>query len=189
MNFRVILTCIVITFALLSCGENAVNPPDSSSSLSKGRFEIVPPGLVELTDEEIAGLIHARQEEKVARDVYTRLYEEWGEEFIANIMLSEQKHMDAVKRMLTKYEIEDPVVDDGIGQFTDPYFTDMFNDLVASGTASEEGAIEAGIIIENSSITFLEHELSYVTAKNLVRVYTNLLRGSNRHLLAFLRHQ
>ncbi len=189
MNFRVMLTCVLVTFVLLSCGEDVVNPPDSSGSLSKGRFEIVPPGLQELTDEEIDGLIHARQEEKVARDVYTLLYAQWGEEFIANIILSEQKHMDAVKRMLTKYGVEDPVVDDGIGQFTDPYFTDMFNDLVALGTASEEGAIEAGIAIENSSITFLENELSYVTAKNLVRVYTNLLRGSNRHLLAFLRHQ
>ena len=178
---------IFVVFIFMGCqNENPVSTTATDLNLKSSIEEIEVPG--QLTEQEIAGLIYARQIEKVARDVYYLLYATWGEPFIANIILSEQKHMDAIKRMLTKYSIEDPVVDDGVGQFTDPYFTDMFNDLLALGTASEQGAKEAGLIIENACIAYLEHELSYITVENLVNVYTNLLRGSNRHLLEFLEY-
>jgi hypothetical protein len=172
-----------------SCSDEVTNPQQSDDlSLSKGRKLMVPKAPVELTAEEIEGLIETRQEEKVARDVYTVLYATWSEDFLAKIMASEQKHMDAVKNLLDYYEIDDPITDDAIGEFPEQKFTDMYNELVTLGTNSKEEAMLAGIAIEESSIGLLEDQLVIATAKNLIRVYTHLLRGSQRHLVAFQKH-
>ncbi len=54
-------------------------------------------------------LIQLREEEKLARDVYLYLYTHWNQWIFSNIAKSEQQHMDAVKGLLDKYDIEDPV--------------------------------------------------------------------------------
>ena len=61
-----------------------------------------------LNAEEEAGLLFMREEEKLARDVYLELFDEWGLRVFENIAESEQKHMDAVLYLLGKYGLEDP---------------------------------------------------------------------------------
>jgi len=52
------------------------------------------------------------EEEKVARDVYITLGELYPDEnTFANIQLSEQNHMDAVRKLCVKYGIEIPADD------------------------------------------------------------------------------
>ena len=64
-----------------------------------------------------------RIEEKLARDVYTVLGDKWNARVFLNIKLSEQTHMDAVKRMLDKYGISDPLTTDEVGVFPDEQFS------------------------------------------------------------------
>ena len=52
-----------------------------------------------------------REEEKLARDVYITLGEQWGLPIFASIAESEQRHMDAFGRLIDKYGLEDPVTD------------------------------------------------------------------------------
>ena len=85
---------------------------------------------IELTDAEKQNILLMREEEKLARDVYLVLYELWDAEIFANISESEQQHMDAVKRLITRYGLEDPVVDDTVGQFTNSEFLTLFDELV-----------------------------------------------------------
>lgn len=189
MNRFVVYLLISMALMFFSCSDEVTNPQNSDDlSLSKGRKLNDPKVPVELTDAEEEGLIHARQAEKVARDVYTELYAAWGDKFLANLMASEQKHMNAVKRMLIKYGIDDPVTDDEVGVFSDPEFTKLFDDYVAQGLISQKEAMAVGVTIEEETIAFLEDQLSFVTAKSLKRVYTNLKRASERHLAAFVRH-
>ena len=46
-----------------------------------------------LTSQEIDDLVHLREEEKLARDVYRYLYEGWNQWIFDNIAASEQQHM------------------------------------------------------------------------------------------------
>ncbi len=55
-----------------------------------------------LTDDEIQWLTYMREEEKLARDVYLSLYDEWNMRIFSNIAASEQKHTDAVKNPARK---------------------------------------------------------------------------------------
>ena len=58
-----------------------------------------------------------REEEKLARDVYLYMYNEWGLRIFNNIAVSEQRHFEAVGTLLDRYSVEDPAVETGLGEF------------------------------------------------------------------------
>lgn len=138
-----------------------------------------------LTDQEIENLIYLREEEKLARDVYLVMLDLWGEEIFANISESEQRHMDAVGRLIDKYDLNDPIVDDSIGAYTNPEFTELFTQLVEAGSESLEAALEVGVQIEELDIADIEQMLTETDHRDVQNVLENLLAGSNNHLDAF----
>jgi len=142
------------------------------------------PPAVQLTEAEENHILYMREEEKLARDVYLTLYELWGVEIFANISDSEQRHMDALENLVTRYELTDPVVD-GIGEFTNPDFADLYDELVKAGEVSLEEALKVGVSIEELDIVDLEIAMEDTSARSVSRVFENLLAGSQNHLSAF----
>ena len=138
-----------------------------------------------LTDAEIHHITYMREEEKLARDVYLTLYDVWEVPIFANISASEQRHMDALKRLIIKYDFVDPVIDDTVGAFTNPVFAQLYKDLVEQGQESYCEALQVGIYIEVLDIDDIEGMLTDVEAKDVIRVFNNLLSGSYNHLSAF----
>jgi hypothetical protein len=114
----------------------------------------------ELSQEEIDNLLHMRGEEKLARDVYLTLSETWQLPVFGNIASSEQRHCNAVKALLSKYNLDDPYVDDTVGVFVDATFTDLYNELVATGRTSLIDALTVGAIIEDLDLVDLENALA-----------------------------
>jgi len=141
----------------------------------------------DLNDEERAGLLKMREEEKLARDVYLTLYNQWNHRIFRNIANSEQRHMDAVKSLLDKYGLTDPVIDDNMGIFTDSNMTELFNTLVGKGSVSLTDALLAGATIEDLDIYDLNTLLSQTDNEDIQAVYKNLNRGSMNHMRAFTR--
>ena len=139
----------------------------------------------DITQEEIDGLIRMRIEEKLARDIYTVMDSIWSAKVFQNIKASEQKHMDAVKRMLDKYSIPDPLTTDEIGIFPETEFQDLYNQYLAQGNISLEEALLAAVAIEELEIADLGAQLAFVTNPCLINMYTNLLVAENKHLVAF----
>ena len=56
--------------------------------------------------EERNGLVLMREEEKMAHDVYSFLYDKWNIMIFNNIASSEQTHTNAVLELLDKYDID-----------------------------------------------------------------------------------
>ena len=139
----------------------------------------------ELSLEEELGLIKMREEEKLARDVYATLYDIWKKPVFKNISQSEQRHMNAVKVLIDKYGLVDPVSDPTVGIFTDPEFTALYIALVDQGSASLVDALIVGATIEDLDIYDLQEFLAQTDNKDITAVYENLLRGSRNHLRAF----
>jgi len=83
----------------------------------------------QLSEIEIESLLLMREEEKLARDVYLELYDTWGQKIFTNIAASEQTHTDAVKVLLEKYNIEDPVIDDTRGVFASSLMQELYDNL------------------------------------------------------------
>jgi hypothetical protein len=141
---------------------------------------------VGLTPAETSDLQYMREEEKLARDVYTVLAEEWTEATVfARIAQSEQRHMDAVKVVLDRYGIEDPAAGTKAGEFTNAGLQTLYDQLVAEGSKSVTAALAVGVKIEQVDIADLEDALAATSNEDLERLYGNLLRASKNHLQAF----
>ena len=162
-----------------------------------GAIGIVAPGLAESIPDEDQDvqdmLVFMRQEEKLARDVYLYLDGLYGggqpgTRIFARIAESEQRHTDAVAELLTTYGIEDEVADAAIGEFADPVLQELYDTLIVVGSVGLTEGLGVGVLIERKDMTdildAIELSLDYV---DIVKVYTNLLAGSERHLDSFLK--
>jgi len=139
-----------------------------------------------LTEDEVAGLLFMREEEKLAHDVYMTLYELWGQPIFKNIAASEQIHTDTVKSLLVKYEIPDPADVSPLGQFSDQDLQVLYDQLIEMGSASLADALTVGTAVEEIDILDLEKYLAQTESVDLIQVYENLLAGSKNHLRSFV---
>lgn len=141
-----------------------------------------------LSAEAEHDLLHMREEEKIARDVYLQLGERWGLRPFVNISGAEQAHMDAIAALLTHYDLPDPAQGLAVGEFRSPDFQVLYTRLVESGLRSELDAIKVGLLIEELDIFDLVEAHSRARQPEILTVYKELERGSRNHLRAFFRH-
>ncbi len=142
----------------------------------------------DLSSQEKDGLIYMRLEEKLARDVYLTLGKTYKQKMFINIPESEQRHMDAVKVLLDKYQIADPISDNEIGSFANSDFKKLYDELVAKGQTSFKDAMLVGKAIEELDIKDLNERLEQTDNPDIKAVYENLKQGSENHLRAFTNH-
>lgn len=135
--------------------------------------------------EEEAGLVFMREEEKLARDVYLKLAETWNLPIFSNIARSEQRHMEAVKVILEKYNLYDPVSADTTGVFFNPDLQALYYQLIEKGQESLASALWVGATIEDLDIYDLKHHLSGTDNTDIKVLYQNLIKGSRNHLRSF----
>ena len=139
----------------------------------------------ELTQDEIEVVLFMREEEKLARDVYLTLYEKWDLILFNNIARSEQWHMDAVKTLIDRYGLKDPMLGE-VGEFTNQNLQSLYDDLVIKGSQSISDALLVGGAIEEIDILDLQEGLKEISNPDVTRVFESLLRGSYSHLRAFV---
>ncbi len=140
----------------------------------------------QLGAEEIDGLVLMREEEKLARDVYNTLGAKWGVDIFTNIAKSEQTHTDAVKVLLDRYGIEDPVKDDANGVFTSSELDELYRNLVAQGNISLLDALIVGATVEDLDIKDLNELTAQTDKSDIISTYGRLNKGSKNHLRAFM---
>ncbi len=138
-----------------------------------------------LTQEEINGLLFMREEEKLARDVYLKLYEMYGLQIFKNIAESEQRHTDAVLSLIEKYNLTDPAINE-VGVFRNQELQELYNKLIEQGSRSLADALKVGALIEEKDIIDINKLINETKNPDIIRVYTNLVNGSAHHLVAFV---
>lgn len=133
-----------------------------------------------------ADLAYLREEEKLARDVYTTLYASSGLMLFANIKGSEQIHTDLVAALLAAKGLPDPVVDDTVGAFVNAELAGLYGELVAAGQPSAVAALTVGATIEDLDIVDLREMMERTDDPAALTLYANLQCGSRSHLRAFV---
>lgn len=131
-------------------------------------------------------LLYLIEEEKLAHDIYTKMYEMYGERVFGNILRSESTHQERVLTLLGTRGIADPR-SSVIGVFTNIELQNLYNDLLAKGSISEKDAFEVGVIIEEKDIADISTQLSAATDDDVIQTLEDLRRGSENHLRAFNR--
>lgn len=138
-----------------------------------------------LTDAQKAELSAMAEEEKVAHDLYVALSVKYPElRQFANIAKAELQHLTAVRTLMDRYGIADPTTGYAAGEFKTEAFQDLYDGLLKDATSPAK-ALAAGIAVEEADIADLEAAMKGVEAADVLQVYGNLLRGSERHLVAF----
>lgn len=139
-----------------------------------------------LSENEQNGLLALREEEKLARDVYLKLFEIWNQRTFSQIAKSEQQHMDAVNMMLGKYGITDPVDGLDVGIFQSEAVQILYDTLVADGSVSLVQALRVGAKIEDLDISDVMKNIEQTDNVDLLTLWQNLAKGSRNHLRAFV---
>ncbi len=196
MTSRTLTTTLIVALAMAvfiaGCSDDSMNlqsPTDvrgdilSAEELESAlaKIPVGDPG-----EEEIADLFFMREEEKLAYDVYTELFDQYGQKIFTNIASSELKHTDAIKVLLDRYGLEDPVGINGPGEFTNEDLQALYDDLIESGSQSLTDALLVGLAIEEIDILDLEEAMAKTELPAVLLVYGNLLKGSHNHLRAFV---
>jgi hypothetical protein len=155
-------------------------------SAGKGPGSSTPVATSVLTDVEEADLLFMREEEKLAHDVYVVMYGSWSARVFSNISWSEQNHMNAMLRLLNQYNLPDPAV--GFGVFYNEELQALFDSLIERGLQSRLEALLVGALIEEVDIRDISAAMEHTDQKDILTVYGNLLAGSKKHLIAFVRN-
>jgi hypothetical protein len=139
---------------------------------------------IALSQIEKDALLFMMEEERLAKDVYDRLFAVWGINQFENIAKSEQSHMDAVENLLKQYNLPYTILDAGTFQNTDLQAT--YDILVAQGEVNIIGALTSGATIEDLDIYDLEEWMTKIENAEILNVFTKLQCGSRNHLRAFI---
>lgn len=174
VSFNRILLVIIVLFIAVS-----------TFSPSAKAVDVAEMGKQELSRNEIEGILLMREEEKLARDIYLTLGETWKLKPFFNIAESEQKHMDEMGSLVTKYDLEDPVKYDTRGIFTSPEMKKLYDELLAEGQKSRLDALKVGTMVEDLDIADLESLIKETDNDDIKIVYLNLVKGSRNHLRTF----
>lgn len=138
-----------------------------------------------LSPAEIDSIKFMREEEKLARDVYRYLSDRWNMNIFANISHSEDIHMEALLTLINRFELEDPVQENGLGVFSNQDLQALYDELTAQGSLTLADALLVGGAIEEIDILDLQDSLAQSSNNAVIEVYENLLKGSINHLQAF----
>jgi hypothetical protein len=170
----------------------AIVKPDQDAADVVGLGEETHPATISaqsdssLSPAEIDSIKFMREEEKLARDVYLYLSDRWNMNIFANISDSEDTHMEALLTLINRFELEDPVQENGLGVFSNQDLQALYDELTAQGSLSLADALLVGGAIEEIDILDLQDSLVQSSNNAVTEVYENLLKGSTNHLQAFV---
>ena len=142
------------------------------------------PAWAALTAYEADQITFMKEEEKLARDVYTTLGTHWNLAVFTNIARSEQTHMDRMDGLLTTYSLPDPASAQ-VGVFTNPVLQQLHDRLVATGMVSLRAALGVGEMIEITDINDLSALIEATTLSDVIFTADRLRSASYNHLAAF----
>ena len=195
IRFAFISVILLLTVVACSSTKSAINTsagnerlaaPAVSTERNLLRAETQNTSAGALTDAEVEGLLFMREEEKLAGDVYRYFYNLWGNPVFQNIAQSEDMHTESVLLLLNKYSIEDPArIEPGLFSNTD--LQALYHQLTTQGSQTLKDALLVAAAIEEIDLLDLMNHIAQTDNADIIRVYENLISGSENHLRAFLR--
>ena len=179
---KLIPITVAIVSIFVSCKKDKQNKSDDKGDMT---FQINALPKEPLNNDELVSLNMIREEEYLAYDVYTTLYNKWGQKIFSNISSSEQSHTNAVSSLLRKYDLADISNNHTLGVFNDSTLQALYTQLIAQGSISKLNAYIVGATIEDLDIYDLNTWSTKVDNQDIMYVFQNLNKGSRNHMRSF----
>ncbi len=186
---KVYVAVIIIILVLLLGFLGLYNPPERSLEKAKGDTatssqEAVPKTQVTTADSTKDQLLYLIEEEKLAHDVYTVMYQKYGANVFGNILQSESTHQSKVLSLLVARNIPDPRLNQ-VGVFKNQDLQAFYDQLISQGDISATEAYKAGVAIEEKDIADISTQLASASDQDVIATLETLRSGSENHLRAF----
>jgi hypothetical protein len=139
----------------------------------------------ELDEPELEAILYLREGEKLARELFLILDEQWGESTFALAATAEDTHTEALKALIDRYELWDPMSVTSGGEYVNEELYELHHKLAGQGRDSLVEALKVGVEIEEISILDLREYVAETDDADVQMVYENLLRASRNHLRVF----
>ena len=169
-----------------SASQDAGSPSEPASApkvTTQPKAPIVDKGIA-TADATAEQLVYLIEEEKLAHDVYSKMFELWGSKVFGNILNSEASHQSQVLTVMATRDIADPRSSQE-GVFKNADLQKLYDELIAKGLKSAVDAYEVGVAIEVLDIDDLTKMLATAKDADVIAMMENLRRGSENHLRAF----
>lgn len=195
INPKILIVTIVGVIALLGIGgyfvlnnnsdkdDAPVTTLNANTSKTTTETKDTPSLAGKSTEEQLLYLI---EEEKLAHDVYTVMYQKYGANVFGNILQSESTHQGKVLSLLQTRNITDPRSSE-IGVFKNQDLQALYNQLTAQGNKNATEAYKVGVAIEEKDIADISTQLSTAKDDDVIATLESLRSGSENHLRAFNR--
>jgi hypothetical protein len=207
MKEKIIKNILLVSTLPMLMACNATSENKSESAELPTEVQTALSSEKSVLSEALANTIsYMGNEERLAYDVYNRLYEEWGTKQFTNIATkSEYKHITAVQQLVQKYKMSDdinftnidlpalgymntPIEDMQAGTYDISKIQRLYDDLVTMGSTSEVDALKVGCIVEVVDVNDLDEYITLAeqsNASDVVDVFNFLRDGSYNHYWAF----
>lgn len=139
----------------------------------------------DLSKKEQESLLFMLEEEKLAHDIYTQMYQKWNIKQFGNIKESEKIHIEKVQLLLDKNKVPYEILP--LGKFKNQNLQNLYNNLITKGNLSEIEALKVGATVEEVDIFDLIRLKKETQNKQIIDTYNLLECGSRNHLRAFSR--
>ena len=164
-------------------GANSSEPATAPKVTTQPKAPVVDKGIA-TADATAEQLVYLIEEEKLAHDVYSKMFELWGSKVFGNILNSEESHQSQVLAIMATRDIADPrSTEEGV--FKNAELQKLYDELIAKGSKSAVDAYEVGVAIEVLDIDDLTKMLATAKDADVIAMMENLRRGSENHLRAF----
>ena len=162
---------------------NPSEPANAPKVTTQPKAPIVDKGIA-TADATVEQLVYLIEEEKLAHDVFSTMFELWGSKVFGNILNSEASHQSQVLTVMSTRDIADPRSSQE-GVFKNSDLQKLHDELITKGSKSAVDAYEVGVAIEVLDIDDLTKMLATAKDADVIAMMENLRRGSENHLRAF----
>lgn len=177
---------IVVYAVMRNTPSNTSNPSVTQEIIAPSPDKTTTSAVDANVNDQNSLLVYLIEEEKLAHDVYSKMYELYGSKVFGNIVSSEEDHQSKVLTLLNTRAIADPR-SSKVGVFTNTELQTLYNQLVSQGGLSAEDAYKVGVAIEEKDIADITKQLATATDIDVVTTLENLRAASENHLRAFNR--
>lgn len=190
---RTTLIVVIVSVLVLGGGyfilNNTLNKSPKSTTESQPTTSqtttpatnVPPTTATKSTNEQLLYLI---EEEKLAHDVYTVMYQKYGSNVFGNIIQSESTHEARVLVLLQARNIPDPRSTE-LGVFKNQELQTFYNQLIEQGNKNLTEAYKVGVTIEEKDIADINTQLATASDQDVIALLESLRSGSENHLQAF----
>ncbi|MDD3302851.1 MAG: DUF2202 domain-containing protein [Candidatus Gracilibacteria bacterium] len=143
------------------------SPEDSIANIEKS----------DLSEQEKQDIMYQYSEEMMARDLYNYFYGLYNINTFKTISESEQQHMDSVKVIIDRYNLDTPT---NYGELTS-----LYNTLKTEGDKGLKEALESGLKIEIQDIEDIVDTIKTTDNDDVKVILVNIGGASYNHLRGF----